>query len=244
MKESWGFEGAQKEGILTREQAEMRMKERILSGIEKNKPPLYTSFAVLLDHKGEPILFERKKDPHQGSFSLVGGKVDLSHLTDAPGSAMSAELQENGLESPTSALIREVTEEVYRDRLSENSDEMKHLLEPKRFAVVYDAVCNAYNFLFTASSLVDTPFLVSEREVGSVKGFSDLDESQMNPLTRFALHLLRMKDAPDDVTFGPIDRIVLPSDVLRYSSRMSDGLQSSELLEERGYYLEYEKASF
>jgi hypothetical protein len=252
---SFGFEQvAKKEKELTLEQAEGMMRERIIERLNTFNPPTYAAFAAVLNDQGMPLLFERKREgkPHTGTFSIVGGGIDLSHMNDPyVGTEISARMQEDGLERPTDALIREIDEELYGGQLLKagrlKTDQLEEEFAPKRFAIVYDAVHNAYNLLFTIQVLRDTPFQIKADEVGAMKELQDTDPAEMNPMTRYALRSIGKMDAGDDnIISGPIKHIILPKYVYRYFGQLQDKerktpaeLDLGEELHEPAYLISY-----
>ena len=244
---SFGFERvAGKEKELTLEEAEERMRARIVEGLAEKQPPRYASFAVLIDANEEVLLFERMKEPMKGTFSLAGGKLDLSQKESDPKTQISTKLDENGLETPTNALARELVEELYGNEL-EIDDALMEQFGSKRFAIVYDARFNSYNFLFVTQALQDREIQCKKDEVGEIKRAQELDPAQMNALTRFALERIGTLDTKDEtIEYGPVKHMILPEDVKLYMVReiakdpeIPAILESGEELHEPAYLISY-----
>ncbi|MBN1779170.1 MAG: hypothetical protein JW816_03055 [Candidatus Buchananbacteria bacterium] len=72
----WERPGNREKTELSVTESEALMAETISAGLEKKELPRFASLGLLLDKNGKPILVERKTPPHEGLFSVVGGKID------------------------------------------------------------------------------------------------------------------------------------------------------------------------
>lgn len=204
------------ERVITGEEAERRMIERVEASLKKGKPPAYTSFALLLNAQNQPLLFERRTAPYAGLYSVVGGKIDYG--LGAPRTDSSRMFEEAGFEPPTDALMRELTEEVYRPYLGllqHRPDWLELQVAPERKAFVYDADFNAINALYIAHANPNLEIEVSERELGAMKTLAELKPEQLNPMTHFFLNRLGfVENLPPGVTWGALPALLTPHDVL------------------------------
>lgn len=234
MNEKISFEAKE----FLQEHAESLMKQRIEKGLEGGNAPRYASFGLLVDSGGQPVLVERRTPPHEGLFSVVGGKVDLSGLTGRGKTSISLRLEEDGLESPTDTMVRELAEEMYKDLANKSADELIKIFDPKRKMTVFDYNNNAYNFLYTLQKPEQLEFQTSAREVGQIKNLSEIQSNEINPMTFFMLNRLAFKsELPKTLNFGPIGHMALPSDCL--SADENKLKKMSKELHEPAYLIQY-----
>jgi len=222
-------------------QAEQIMRDRVEHDLQKNRLPVFTSFALLLDQTGQPVLFERKRPPHEGSYSIVGGKLDAlqTPITDTSYLYFTDE----GLESPRVGIVRELAEEIYRGQLQSPEDwaAFEQMLHLERKAYVYDASLNALNALYVARPDARLKMELSQEEVGEIKTWNELTPSQINPLSNFFLHQLH-KEAPlpDDLQWGRMDHIITPSDILVASQQKPPELNLSHKPRVPAFMIDYQ----
>ena len=107
------------------EHAESLMKQQIDGKLKEKKPPLYTSFGLLIDSSGQPILAERRTKPHEGLFSLFMLNR-LSFKSELPQTLKFGSI--NHIALPSDCLVRSVN--INRDNDNEKLKLSKELHEP------------------------------------------------------------------------------------------------------------------
>lgn len=240
--DSWSEHSVEEISLAVAEQRMLaKIEGEIIASVEadpdKIRYPRYAAFCLIEDVQGELYMAARNTPPHVGIYSVVGGKVDATDKAQDPTSSVSTYLRQDGLETPTHAVRRELVEEVFKDTVQELAvategredsaiEDLFPLANFKRELIVYDEVHNSYCFLYVMRTKVGVERMsLSRRELQDCKSLTAIvfGGRPINPLTHLLLQKLGRlpKDyAPaKSYQYGPITKFVRASEASAFPFR-------------------------
>ncbi len=197
--------------------------------IGETELPFYrAAFLIPVLSDGRIYVSCRAKAPHEGLYCMPGGKQQrkvlipeeqqlLRHVTK-PGGHKVVCLADRfaisrGLETAMETAVRETHEEIlggyfYSDRMHPRITRVSHILQFEEYFGSKRWVLDGHIGLIAATK---EQLIPARNEISEIKPLSDVDKTQLNPLTVLALYELREKllEVETLFTWNGFDRIEL-----------------------------------